>query len=292
MHLPSNSSESYYPNNTMAEYITRLSKSVDLRGEWSVGLYEILYSKTFYNLDENVVFQISLEDVTNVESNFKIFKNEIIRCYFRKGFYASGEDLVKEFHHGIQQSVRFIRNMYYFQHEIDAQIVNKQASSSHNWPVLSFNNTNNKLTATLPRGISLYFPDKLRNYLGFRRTLFSTIGINKPYKVGDVAVHEAESTINLNEGLETFYVYCDILENIRVGHTEAPLLRIIDVGDEAQGRLVKRRYDFPLYVPIQKKNFEQIEIKLLTDQGKPVPFNTGRVILTLHFKKDEDNYLL
>lgn len=37
MTLPSNSSMSHFPNNTLAEYTTRLPQPFDLAGEWEIG---------------------------------------------------------------------------------------------------------------------------------------------------------------------------------------------------------------------------------------------------------------
>ena len=37
------------------------------------------------------------------------------------------------------------------------------------------------------------------------------------------------------------------------------------------------------YVPVQTKSFEDVEIVLKNDTGKPVPFERGKVIATLHF---------
>ena len=52
MTLPSNSSTNYYPENTLANYKTKLPQLFDLNGEWEVGLSEIQFPITWYNLAE------------------------------------------------------------------------------------------------------------------------------------------------------------------------------------------------------------------------------------------------
>jgi hypothetical protein len=52
MTLPSNSSMNYYPENTLAIYKTKLPQLFDLEGEWEVGLSEIQFPITWYNLAE------------------------------------------------------------------------------------------------------------------------------------------------------------------------------------------------------------------------------------------------
>jgi hypothetical protein len=48
--LPSNSSMSFYPENTLSSFTTRLPNSIDLDGDWEVGLVEIQYPHNWYNV--------------------------------------------------------------------------------------------------------------------------------------------------------------------------------------------------------------------------------------------------
>jgi len=41
----------------------------------------------------------------------------------------------------------------------------------------------------------------------------------------------------------------------------------------------------PLFVPVQKKSFDTIEIFIMTDEGKLVPFSMGKSHVVLEFKK-------
>lgn len=50
--LPSNSSMLYYPENKTGSYVTKLPKTIDLSGEWEVGLADIKYPHTWYNIRE------------------------------------------------------------------------------------------------------------------------------------------------------------------------------------------------------------------------------------------------
>ena len=58
------------------------------------------------------------------------------------------------------------------------------------------------------------------------------------------------------------------------------------------GERVQVVYDKPIYVPLQKKNFDSIEIDIRNDIGKPIPFEYGKVIVTLHFRLSKILYLL
>ena len=43
----------FYPNNTLANYITKLHQLVDLTGEWEVWLSEIQYPISWYNISKH-----------------------------------------------------------------------------------------------------------------------------------------------------------------------------------------------------------------------------------------------
>lgn len=51
--LPSNSSMQCHPTNTAAKFTTQLPATIDLDGEWEVGLSEIIYPRTVCNVDDN-----------------------------------------------------------------------------------------------------------------------------------------------------------------------------------------------------------------------------------------------
>ena len=48
--LPSNSSMQYFPDNKRSKFVTKLSRTLQLDGEWEVGLAEIVYPHTWYNI--------------------------------------------------------------------------------------------------------------------------------------------------------------------------------------------------------------------------------------------------
>ena len=87
--------------------------------------------------------------------------------------------------------------------------------------------------------------------------------------------------------ITTLYVYCNILEHVIVGDTTAPLLRIVDVETDSENTTnrMHKNIHTQLFVPVQKKSFDTIEISIMTDEGKPVPFSTGKSHVVLEFKK-------
>jgi len=89
--------------------------------------------------------------------------------------------------------------------------------------------------------------------------------------------------------LHSVYVYCDILEHVAVGDTKAPLLRIVDKPRKRYEN-VHQIMNPILYVPLQKKNFDTVEINIMTDAGVPVPFRSGKAFVVLELRRAVHSY--
>ena len=50
--LPSNSSIEYFNDKKISNFVTKLPKTIQLDGEWEVGIAEIDYPDTWYNISE------------------------------------------------------------------------------------------------------------------------------------------------------------------------------------------------------------------------------------------------
>jgi len=95
---------------------------------------------------------------------------------------------------------------------------------------------------------------------------------------------------SLMEGdVNSVYVYCDILKHVTVGDTKAPLLRIVHKPKKQEGN-VHQTFSPILYVPLQK-NFDTVEINMMTDTGQPVSFRFGKSFVVLEFRRNVHSYL-
>ena len=85
--------------------------------------------------------------------------------------------------------------------------------------------------------------------------------------------------------MPSMFVYCDILQHVVIGDSTAPLLRVIDMRKYSRKPRMHTINDTPLFVPIQKKMFDTIEVNLMMDTGMPVPFVDGKSHVVLELKK-------
>jgi hypothetical protein len=83
------------------------------------------------------------------------------------------------------------------------------------------------------------------------------------------------------------FVYCDIVENVIVGDTSAPLLRIVSLDKDKHsfGTTETIKFENPHYIKLMKKSFDNLEIDLRDETGKQIPFATGTSIVKLHFRR-------
>ena len=81
--LPSNSSIQYFPDNKTSNFVTKLSRTLQLNGEWGVGPVEIDYPHTWYNIREGK---------TSVE--IYVPDKWVQECSIQPGYYEKVIDVI------------------------------------------------------------------------------------------------------------------------------------------------------------------------------------------------------
>ena len=103
--------------------------------------------------------------------------------------------------------------------------------------------------------------------------------------------HKGKVAMDPDRGFNSLYVYSDAAESVPVGDIKAPLLRVADAAGNC-GDLIHRLHTTPQYVAVSKKEFNTLEIDIRDDTGRPVPFEFGKVVVTLHFRRSRNPYFL
>ena len=219
--LPSNSSISYYPDNTVTRYKTHLSQPISLEGEWEVGLFEFEYQRAWYTVEEKDS-QIQFDYM----KDGRVVRDKIHIPY---GYYTNIEELTDRI------NTSFI--VFRVENGIDAI------------PQLRLDKLTRKISIHILDGMKIFFPPGLGNILGYdgREDVINVYG--QPGVL--------HNTYNTKVNCQSLFVHCNILEHVIVGDTKAPLLRSISVSGKP-GNIVREIFDKPMYVPIQKKHFESI----------------------------------
>lgn len=97
---------------------------------------------------------------------------------------------------------------------------------------------------------------------------------------------EQKRPINIHQKYTSVFVYCSIIDQVIIGHTRGPLLRVVNAHPELPfGRHITQTFEEPYYMQLSSKTFDEIEIYIRNDSGEAPHFNFGRVVVSLHFKR-------
>ena len=271
--LPSNSSMDIYPENRLSDYMVHLPKEINLSGSWELGLSEILYPNTWYNIDTNQFYIFyqrgALEFVAVLPAGYYQQPQYIVRQILqemRREFQNRNKTLVSE---GVlTQPIDFLFDLTY---NPLTQLTTMSIQHKKGAPTTDRN-------GTAQPDVVVTLSNELASILGFQKVWYREIGEYTSASVANV------DTVN------AIYVYCDVIEHRTVGHTLAPLLAVLPVTGKP-GAYVSKRYDKIQYHPVLKKNLSDIHISLRDDQGKRIRFRKGKVIVTLHLRPKKLNSL-
>ena len=269
--------------NTLAEFRTQLSRKLTFNGDWVVGVAEISYTKSWFNVlfSHKIILFDEMGNVFNdiIESNeINIKKRE--EFYISSGYYESAKKLVDE----INKTLSIITTI--------------------EPPVLLYNDLNNTVTVKAGKvdgvvKVYPYFGSEVENILGLKNRnqiddYYSTVNHNSDiaaaifngnhmYKRDKfVAFHPVE----ISGGYHSLYVYSNIVYPSYVGDTCTQILRVVEIPRNAIfGEQCVIKYERPQYRPVLLNEFESIELSIKDDTGALIPFKFGRIIVTLHFKK-------
>jgi len=252
----------YYPTNTLTRYTTRLENAISLSGDWEVGLFEIQYPHSWFNLrrgEGRMTYEHWLNGKSGpikMQSNLRVLS----------GYYNTMVELVEAVNNTIHEYANKHKFIMY--------------------PAFNYNPITKRVNALVGRGMTLHFSPTLCNMLGIdehQNPIVSDVDYSLRFKGHNIC--------DINDGFSSAYVYCNVLEHIPVGDTKAPLLRIVGLSGKS-GDTIHTIYEKPIYVPLQQKSFDSIEIDMRSDTGDPIPFEYGKVLVTLHFRQRKIPYLL
>ena len=86
--LPSDGSKDIFPDNTTANFKTRLATPISLVGDWDVSLYEIHYKRLWYTIN-TIDAEITYE-VKPAEGESTIY-----RAFLYQGYYPTIEEVIQ-----------------------------------------------------------------------------------------------------------------------------------------------------------------------------------------------------
>ena len=260
--LLSNAQLNIYPENRIGRFFNNFAGSVSLDGLWEVGLVEIAIPPKLYNVDDGIF----TATVSGTTKNLSI----------RSGLFIDHKDIIDEMNDAINEAFHTKKVSYIL-------------STLHRVPGI--------LSITMKKTCELKLTGRnLRDIFGF-----VSQDANDPV----VTIRPNQTSIaELHLDLARFhhvFVYCDIVENTRVAHTQVPLLRAFSSTQpnmegfelsETTNATNYQRFNSVQYKRVNQNNFNRIQITLRDASGQLLPFvSLGVARCTLHFRKIKSNAL-
>ena len=290
--LPSNASMKLHPDNTLAHYITDLPQRISMSGEWECGLAEIQYPHTWYNVRE---------DDTWFYLNERIPVARTPCTKIEAGYYRSPDVLLDHVNKALKRmSTDKTRAKMSYSTITQKMTLHMSPGTDFSMPYQSAMGTILGFYPSLvtspvrDRDIRVYTHPRVgeetnRAYppeLSLTPSAIVTLPPEKPKTIDSPYSFRQEATtaVNMNQGFDTIYVYTDVVESRIVGDSLVPLLRCLPVRG-GHGVTVSDRFTNVHYVPLLRKEFGTTEVDIRDDTGRRVPFEYGRVTVTLHFRR-------
>jgi hypothetical protein len=143
---------------------------------------------------------------------------------------------------------------------------------------IGMNEMDHKIGIVVKNDCQVTISPFLQHMLGFKRAIFPQ---------GD---HVADWMADVTRGLNYLYVYFPLVELRMVEDAQVPLLRIAPVeGRDAE--MVTRVFHAVQYCPLVQRRLQTVEINIRDDIRVKIPFERGRVVVTLHCRKRKESYL-
>ena len=301
--LPSNSNLASHPHNRPDRYTVRLHQPVSLVGDWEAALLNIYFPQNWYDFKETVTLhwisstkQVSFSDEVIAQS--KIFVNQhpadqrqtvVVLKDIPGNFdddFSYGKITIRPGRYSnVQQIGNEVADM------LTTQINNKKPFEQPTTKIQYSYNVETRTGAFYNREqIHLYLfasSPYLSNVVGCQNleVNYTHAGVISRPNFGKLYMISGPKRSTF-EKIDTILIYSDIVEHQAVGDVEAPLLGIVPVITQKEEKTFFT-FNPPIYLPVIKTHFSEVQVLLRTSQGGPIPFpeHTPNVMTTLRFRR-------
>jgi hypothetical protein len=118
--------------------------------------------------------------------------------------------------------------------------------------------------------------------ISFSQTLKDMLGLVSP--VLGPGEHYGDYVVDIDRGFHALYVYCSIIKSRIVGDITAQLLKVVPKQGK-HGQVVFLSFNNIQFHEIQCGTVSEITIHIMMDNGESVPFERGKCVATLAYRK-------
>ena len=272
-----NSSDTSNAANKICHFETTLPRTRMLEGNWLVGLSEIQYTRSWFNITEDQTIWV-------INSN-----GEPTPCPTKvvRGHYEDVNALVSAINLALSSAHKLLKDKYGVKEETlfkPPRLTHRELSRSfqvENGMSQGGNKLSLRMSSELAEMLGLPQLTKTNDY---EQNLES----NEISAITDIIkgeVEEARQCYDLNRGIHSIFVYCNLIVPSFVGNSFAKLLRVVPVQFKTFGDQCSHVYPKPYFYPLHCKALHKIEVQLKDHTGAFVPFEFGEATIVLEFIK-------
>ena len=263
--LPSNSSMTYFPENTLTNYKTRLHLPLDLgyAGSWEVGISEMVFPRNWKNVKPGRVLPDPIKK--GIEPIYPPHPGDYAITVFPE---RNAPDC----------RIFWLEPGHYTKVSDVARVFTKYVTP---YGRIGWDKTQGHIKVTLHKNQFWILTEKLATLWGVDTEMWT------PDK--EEVTFEGKRIADTFPDIASLYVYCDLITHQLVGDARVPLLRIVPVTGK-NGENVTVTFDNIQYRPVRGGTIQTIEVDIRDGTGDPIPFHTGQVVVTLHLRRARSQY--
>ncbi|EFO90332.1 hypothetical protein CRE_29162 [Caenorhabditis remanei] len=233
---------------TISNFKTSLPSSINFNKPYEVALTSIIYPTSHDLISKN------LESNGYYENEFLVwYEKKVVKCKVPNCSFTSPSELIDILNQTLNKSLKTLTN-----------------ASKPDAFLFTYDQTFKRVTCEKMEKVSkVEFSDRLSYFLGIDKIC------DKFPKHGQYSMFS---------GSDLMYIYSEgLVEPQTVSHMKVPLLKIISISSQNVGN-VEQSFITPLYVPVRCKEMNQIGIQIKNDRNHFIPFNSGKIVIVLHFR--------
>ena len=284
--------------NKLCDYTTELPTNIELDGTWEVGLAEVAFTRSWFNVTSDQL--IGIQDIRG-----RIYAKHPLRA----GYYQTIEllNLINEClrRHVInnldivKDSREDIKTM--LENNSERGVISQLADTLiPETPYLFINKNAHRAEFKLGKTadgapILPYMDDDLAAMLGFDfhqslRENYITGGLAANFDPQTNAFTplfhiKANRAYDIERGIAAIYIYSDIVKPQFIGDVKAPCLSVCLIPSTVRyGQNCTLSFSSPNYVPVASRMFRTIRISLKDKSNTYIPFEFGETIVKLLFR--------
>lgn len=263
--LPSDSSMKLFPDNKTTHFISQLPRNLTLQGEWTVALVEIEYPQNIQTFSDT-------PDARNI-------------TFSRAGKWKYTVTLPDKVWKDAKEIIAYLQANPEFSNHFSISV------SPTDIVTIQMNRPDDKPCVA---GDSCVYEEEDVYIIVMSKTLTKILGLPNTIDGRYILIFNNNRTItgilpaSLNRAIpNSLYIYTDICEPCIVGDVETPLLRVVPVDIKKYNYARTKSFNppQPRYIPLIRNSFQTIEIDIRDNLSDRIPFESGTLIVTLHFKR-------